>query len=137
MKVTFESEFVQVSYDEESDSVIAVWKKATTTSAYRETFKQVLDEVKANRAKAFISDIYHQGVVGTENRHWMESEILPEAMKFGLRKIAIVAPEDIFKKFYVGSVMRNARQYNDALEHKVFSDLISAQAWVMNKKVVL
>ena len=137
MEVIFNSAFAQVSFDEASNSVIAVWKKATTTPAYQETFKIILEVIKKYKASAFISDIYFQGVVGTENRNWMESEILPEAIRLGLRKIATIAPEDIFKKFYVSNVMRHAQFHNEYLKFKTFGDLISAQAWVMNKEVVL
>jgi hypothetical protein len=137
MKVKYETNFVQISYDEENFAVIAAWKRPTTTEAYKDAFRKILEIFRSNKAAFFISDIYHQGVVGTDNRRWMMETILPEAVKFGLKKVATIAPDDIFKRFYVETVRDSSKQRNEAVEFQFFPDLISAQAWVLNKEILV
>lgn len=135
MKEILNNEFATVSYDEISNAVISVWKKPSTSEAYKLIFTGILDELTKYKASAFISDIYQQGIVGTENRLWLQNEIMPKAFKKGLRKVATVTPNDVFSKFYIESVKNGALGNSLDLEFKYFNDLISAQAWVMNEEV--
>ncbi len=137
MKEILNNEFANVSYDSSSKTIIAVWKKPSTSEAYRLIFSAILDNIKKYKAEAFISDIFQQGMVGTENRLWIQNEILPKAYVLGLRKIALVAPNDVFSKFYVESVRNGVSDKGINLEFQYFQDLISSQAWVLDQELVM
>ncbi|NJN28119.1 MAG: hypothetical protein HC819_20180 [Cyclobacteriaceae bacterium] len=133
MKEILNNEFAQVCYDSNSNAVITVWKKPATSEAYRLIFSEILNGIKDFKAEALISDIFQQGIVGTENRVWMQNDILPKAHTAGLQKIAIVAPNDVFSKFYIESVKNGVSEKCPALEFQYFQELISAQAWVLGQ----
>lgn len=137
MKEILNNEFATVSYDEISNSVFSVWKKPSTSEAYKLIFTEILDELSRYNASAFISDIYQQGIVGTENRLWLQDVIMPAAYKKGLRKVATVTPNDVFSRFYIENMKNGALGKALDLEFQYFDDLISAQAWVMSEEVLV
>ena len=135
MKEILNNEFASVSYDSESSSIITVWKKPSTSEAYKVIFSAILEKILEYKVEAFISDIFQQGIVSTENRFWLQNEILPKAYAGGLRKVGTITPNDVFSKFYVESIKNGVFINSIDLEFRYFQDLISAQAWVMQQEV--
>ena len=137
MKEILNNEFANVSYDIASNAIITVWKKPSTTDAYRLIFSAILNKIKEHKAEAFISDIFQQGMVGTENRLWIQNDILPKAYAAGLKKIALIAPNDVFSRFYVESVKNGVTEKEMNIGLQYFQDLISAQAWVLDQELAI
>ncbi len=135
MKKILNNEFASISFDETSNSIITVWKRPTTSDSYRNVFTLAVESLIKYKADSFISDIFHQGIVGTENRLWLQNEILPKAYKGGLRKVATIAPNDVFSRFYVESVKNDEFYHSIDLEFRYFPDLISAQSWILNREI--
>ena len=136
MKEILNNEFASVSYDSASNAIITVWKKPSTSEAYRLIFSVILDKLKEYKAESIVNDIFQQGIIGTENRVWLQNEILPKAYAAGLRKIAVVAPNDVFSKFYVESVRNGVAGKGLDFEFQYFQDLISAQGWLLKQVLV-
>jgi hypothetical protein len=137
MKEILDNEFASVYFDETSNSIISIWKKPTTSESYRAFFAFILDKIKFYGVDSFISDIFYQGLVATENRLWLQNEIIPQAYGAGVRKVGIVAPGDVFSRFYIESVKNGAQAEACDVELCYFQDLISAQAWLINKEVTV
>ncbi len=135
MKKILNNEFASVSYDNDSNSIITVWKKPSTSDAYKVIFSLMLEKLLEFKANALIIDIYQQGIVSTENRLWLQNEILPMAYDYGLRKVATITPNDVFSKFYVESVKSGIFVNSIELEFSYFNDLVSAQEWVIKQEV--
>jgi len=135
MREILNNEFASIKYDRESNSIITLWKKPSTSEAYHVIFTLILDQVLELKTKGLISDIFQQGIVGTENRLWFQNEILPKAYKGGLKKIATISPNDVFSRFYIESVKQATISNSIDLEFQYFKDLNSAQSWVMNEEV--
>lgn len=135
MKEILDHEFASVHFDKTSNSIITIWKKPTTSETYRAIFNFILQKIKEYGADAIISDIFYQGLIATENRLWLQREIIPEAYQAGVRRVAIVAPGDVFSRFYIESVKSSAQSDDTDVELSYFQDLISAQAWLMNQEV--
>ena len=136
MRVTFESDFARVAYEGESNAVVTYWKKPVTIESYKETFAQILKTLKENKATSFVSDISHQGIVGTTSRLWMQENILTEAIRNGLRKIGTAVPEDTFKKFYVDQIKNEIRINNKTVEFRYFRYMEEALDWVTGPVLV-
>lgn len=135
MKEILDNEYSSIFFDENSKAIISVWKRPATTEAYRGICSFVLRKIKEFEVEAIISDIYHQGLVSTENRLWLQNEIAPEIYKSGVRKVAIIAPNDVFSRFYIESVKNGTQSVITDVELSYFNDLISAQAWLMQEEV--
>lgn len=135
MKEILNSEFAIVSYDSESSSIVTVWKKPATSEAYKIILQFGLEKILEYKAEALISDIFQQGIVGTENRLWLQNELLPKAYAHGLRKVATITPNDVFSMFYIESVKSGVIVNSLKLDFRYFQDLPSARNWVMLEEV--
>jgi hypothetical protein len=135
MKEILNNEFASVFFDETSNSIITVWKKAPMSEEYRGICNFILQKIKEFGVDAIINDIYYQGLVGTENHIWLQNEIVPEVFRAGVSKVAIVAPNDVFSRFYIENVKNCARSGLTDVEISYFNDLISAQAWLLREVV--
>lgn len=118
-----------------SNSVIIVWKKPTSTEAYKASCCFVLKEIKRLGATGLVSDIYCRGLVSVENRLWFQKEIMPEASRARLEKIAIVAPNDVFSEFYIDNLKETTLANDLDIDIGAFQDLISAQAWMLGENI--
>ena len=135
MKEILNNEFANLSYNSESNAIIAVWKKPTTSDTYRYVFSVIVESIFQYNADSFINDIYQQGIVDTENRLWLQNEVFPKAYARGLRKVATITPNDVFSRFYEESVKKGVGINSIDLEFQYFHDLIPAQAWIKNQEV--
>ena len=135
MKEILNNEFANLSYNSESNAIIAVWKKPTTSDTYRYIFSVIIENIFQYNAESFINDIYQQGIVDTENRLWLQNEVFPKAYTRGLRKVATITPNDVFSRFYEESVKKGVGINSIDLEFQYFHDLIPAQAWIKNQEV--
>ena len=129
--------FASAHYDASCNAVIFIWKKPSTSEAFRLIFSEILKAIKGLKVTALISDIHRQGIVGIENRIWLQNEILPKAYRDGLRRIAVIAPKDVFSSFYVESVKNVAVKNSFNLKFKYLEDIDSARAWIMNEEVTV
>ncbi len=130
-----DNEFVSVSYDDVSNSIITIWKKPVTTEIYREVFGVMLKEQIDLGAEAYISDVYQLGIISKESRLWLQNEILPKAYKGGLRKVATIAPGDVFSRLHIENIKNGVFTNAFNIEFRYFQDLSSAQKWVLNEKL--
>ena len=135
MKEIFNDEIVEVGYDEKSNSIISIWNKPPTSEGYRLIFSRILEKLVEYKAESYISDISKQGLIGIENRMWLLQEILPKAYAEGLRKVATIAPNDVFSRYYVDSIKNSDFSINTDLEFQYFHDLTSAKAWITGEEV--
>jgi len=137
MREILNNEFARVSYDSESNSIVTFWKKPSTSEAYQVIFTLILDEILELKAESLISDIYHQGIVGTENRLWFQNEILPRASRGGLKKVATITPNDVFSRFYIDSVKQATISNDIKLDFEYFKDLNSAREWILKEELAV
>lgn len=135
LEMIVENEFASVDYDAACSAVIVVWKRTCTSEAYRLVFTEILEKISEYRITTYISDIQRQGIIGLESRSWLQNEVLPKAYKGGLKKIATIAPNDVFSKFYIESVKNVATGNSYDLEFQYFDDLESAQRWAEKEKL--
>ena len=135
MKEIINNEIVEVGYDEYSNSIITIWNKPPTSEGYRLIFSRILEKLLDYEAESYISDISKQGLIGIENRIWLQEEILPRAYAGGLRKVATIAPNDVFSRYYVDSIKNGDFSVNTDLKFQYFQDLISAKAWITGEEV--
>jgi hypothetical protein len=135
MKQILNSEFASLYFDPVSNAVISVWKKPTTSESYRAFYAVVLENISRYKAVCYASDIYQQGLIDSECRKWLQNELFPKAVKAGLRKVATVTPGDVFSKFYVDSIQNGILFHSLDLEFNYFHDLITAQAWLLEKEI--
>jgi hypothetical protein len=133
IKILSDNEYVQVSYNDSICLGKIKWKGSVKTIVYKNAFMVLLDYAKTHRADYFLSDTREQGVVGTENRKWFEEYALPEAIKRGLKKVAVVITSNIFKKYYVNMIFSSTKRFK--LPAKAFFTEEETMHWLQSKDI--
>jgi hypothetical protein len=63
------------------------------------------------------------------NAQWLQNEIIPQAIKLGVIKIAIFMDPDVFKQFYIQNIEKTKDIKENALM-KHFDSVEEANAWL-------
>ncbi len=127
-KILLDTNYAVVSHDDTLSVGKIVWKGTVTAIEYKNTFLVLLDYAKTHRTDYFLSDTRDQGVIGTDNRKWFEEYALPEAVKLGLKKAAVVMSGNVFKKYYVNMILSTTNRFK--LPAKTFSTQEEAMVWL-------
>ncbi|ALO16924.1 hypothetical protein [Salinivirga cyanobacteriivorans] len=127
MNIIEDNEYAEVSYDPDLKLGKIIWKKKTPTEEYRHAFTTLLEFSKTHDVDNFLSDIRNQGVVAPENRKWFESEMLPKAIKAGLKRAGSVFDGNVFKKYYMNMIIKVSNKFGMPL--KLFNSEAEAIEW--------
>ena len=131
VKILLDNNYAEISHDDSVYLGKIVWKGAVTAIEYKNTFMVLLDYATSHRTDFFLSDTTNQGVIGTENRKWFEEYAVPEAIKRGLKRAAVVMTANVFKKYYVNMILSSTKRFN--LPIKAFSTQEEALIWLQTK----
>lgn len=127
-QIVFESDFGSIFYNARTNCAGIIWKRQVTSDQYRLLFTKCLDMVRLYHTPYWISDLSRQGTISPEDQKWMVTNILPDAIRHGMRKIANV--------YFVG---QNNEEYRNRIketslklgaEIEFFTDRKKAEDWV-------
>jgi len=130
MEVLQENEYAKVYFDNELKTGVIVWKDYKLTSeAYRDAFEVL---IKFSEGK----DIFHnyfsdgrlQSVVSPDDRKWFQENIIPKAIKNGLKRGAVLISGNSFKKYYMNMIIKGSRKF--PIEIKIFDKEDKALNWI-------
>ncbi|UII30478.1 hypothetical protein LVD17_19490 [Fulvivirga ulvae] len=131
MKLLLEHDKADLRFNEETNSIELIWKKYQDDATYRLMFTKGVEFLKEYGATGWLSDIRKEGIVGPATSAWMQKEILPKAISYGLKRVAIIMDADVFKEFYVKNIERNAAQGI----MKYFDSVETAHKWLKSEQV--
>ncbi len=86
----FETDFCRIFYDAFSDTTGIVWKRPVSDEEYKSAFTKSLEVFRQFKTPNWISDLNNIGPASPEKQKWMINSVIPEAMEYGLKKLAIV-----------------------------------------------
>jgi len=125
-----ENEFSTASFDSDLSAGIIVWKdKKLTSEEYRMAFESIIDFTKGKDIFVnYLADARFQSVVSPEDRKWFQKNIIPEAIKYGLQRGAVVVSGNAFKRYYMNMIIKGSRMF--PIEIKMFDDMDKAIKWL-------
>jgi len=126
-KIVQDTDYVEISHDPELKLGKIEWKRKTSTEEYQYAFISLLGYAKNNPTENFLSDIRRQTVVSPENRIWFEKEMLPKAIKAGLKRAGVVFDGNVFKKYYINMIIKVTNKFG--LPMKIFNSEEDALNW--------
>jgi len=92
-QLLYQEPYAEIFYDARINSVGTIWHGPVTSEQYRSAFKKCLEFVKVYNTPNYFADLTEQGPIDREDQYWMFSEIMPEAARNGLKRIAIIWPD--------------------------------------------
>ncbi len=89
-QTVFETEYCRIFYDAYSNTTGIIWKRPVTHDEYRDAFIKSLEVFRQFKTPNWVSDLNNIGPTTPENQSWMADTVIPEAIEYGLKKVAIV-----------------------------------------------
>lgn len=132
MKTYLDQPYVTVSLDETVPSVFVNHHSYQTSEEFRLTINsgiQCFNENKANNPKlGWLGDTRKQGALSDEDLKWCGETMAAQCV--GLKKVALVIPEDIFGQLSISEFVDT--QSGSGMTNKMFSSLEEAKKWIAN-----
>jgi signal transduction histidine kinase len=127
-QVFYDNDAVQLYFDAHRGTTVIVWKRNISSKEYRETFEALLNSLKVYNTPGWISDVRNQGVVAEEDQQWFARTITQEAIKNGLKRVAVVAFPEIKRSPYY----QRMESVSDTLgiNMQVFETMEDAKNWM-------
>ena len=126
-ELILETRCAKVYYNPDVKLGKVVWDGTPNLVEYKEPFLKLIEHSKKVPISNFLSDTTKQGVVNPEIRKWFEKEMLPSAMKAGLKRAAAVSDSNVLKRYYINMIIGATNKF--ALPVKVFSKEEEAIKW--------
>ena len=93
-----------------------------------------LDTILKYNAALFLSDTSKEGVIAPEDRKWLEEEIIPVAIKNGLKYAATIMDKNLFKKYYLKKIKEASQQFG-MMSLRIFDDYEEGRKWLLSQEV--
>lgn len=108
-----------------------VWKRPVVREAYRNLLMRLLEVVRGEGIKLWLSDGRKAGPILQDDQMWTMSEYTPQVIAAGLERIAIVNSEDGLNLIAVDKLV-NATPSDAPYDVAFFEDPAIAQLWLMD-----
>ncbi|WP_127121256.1 sensor histidine kinase [Chryseotalea sanaruensis] len=129
-QLLFDEPHAKIFFDASINATGIIWKGPITSEQYRDVFVKSLGFVKAFNTPNYIADISEQGTITEEDQQWMFKGVIPEAIQFGLRRIASVKPDvnhELIRKYLEGI---NSSLEKQGAEYRMFESMDEATNWM-------
>jgi len=126
----FESDTISLNFFKTDHLLELVWKKNPTTEEFRDIYTSAIQFAQKNKISFFLSDMRNEGLIDMKNLKWLEKEIIPAAIKVGVKKIAMVSEESFYSTLY--AEMLKKKLENSTIQVRILSDKVEAKAWILS-----
>lgn len=129
MKTVWDDALVRIEVDADQSLVISTWKTTPSSDDYRAALWRILDQVKADELALWLSDTRGLGVILRADEKWSMETFVPELMKHGLRRVAVVQGADYFNRT-VTERLADATSAIAPFKVELFSAADEAEEWL-------
>ena len=128
--IVIDNNKVLLTYNNEIESVVMVWKGFVKSSEYREIMTKAYETAKLHKAKNWLSDMTDAKVVTQEDQKWVNEYLIPEGYKIGVKKVGMVLSENVFNEMFAKKLGANINDFADHISVGYFYTMHQAEDWV-------
>ena len=126
--IYFESNFLDISYDESINAVIMNWKSFTTFDELKQGLNKGLELLASKKARKWLGNVCKLGALGEDEQRWSNNDWFPRALAAGVKKMAVVVSTDIFNQMTVEEIMVKIPEID--LNSQTFDNFDKAYYWL-------
>lgn len=129
-QLLYEKPYAQIFFDASINASGITWQGAITSAQYREIHTKSLEFFKAFNTPNFIGDVSKQGPIALDDQQWLLNTILPEAVQFGLKRIAVINSLELQEesKNYLNEIQNRLQQIG--IVYQQFESKTSSIEWL-------
>jgi PhoPQ-activated pathogenicity-related protein len=105
MIVFKEYPFLKIEVDSKSAVIIMTWNGLFSSAAYREATLTCLAAVKEYNLKYWLADTSNIDEIKADDQDWTNENILIPISEAGVKKVAIIIPENVYNHLAISSIM--------------------------------
>jgi hypothetical protein len=121
-----ETDYAQVTLDQETSVLKLAWKMDCTSETYHFVYDNILDLIKKTSIKYYVADITKLKMVAPSDRKWLQQEVIPKLFASGMEKIAAIVVGDVYIQRHITHINKTIE---DAKPIKQFGNLSEALRW--------
>jgi hypothetical protein len=107
--------------------LFAEWKGYATSEEFRAALLKGVQAIREHHVVGYVSDARKAKVFVAEDMKWVSEVWLPQALKAGLKRMAMVTAEEGLGKAIIEDVTREIN--NHGLAMRKFNSVASATVW--------
>jgi hypothetical protein len=111
-----------------SKALEAQWQGFVTSAVFRQTIGEALDWAREHRITGWVADDRLLGPVRPADMDWIATEIMPELVRVGLRRLARIEAADPLNQLLIKR-MHNTAHELAPFEQRLFTEVAQARAW--------
>lgn len=131
-QILYNMDHALIFYDARINCMGVTWRGPVTGIQYRDTFLKCVDFLSTYNTPTWVSDVSLQGPVAPEDQEWMLREIIPAAVRNGLKRLVGIVPpvKDDLLQQYLNRIIKSA--HDVGCDFHFFSDFGEAGAWIQD-----
>lgn len=106
--IYFEEPHVTIRWDDKLKCVYVEWCGFVQGDKFRSTMDKALELVKQKNSKNWLADLREQRVTSVEDQDWLVNNWLPRCIQTGLKRSAIIVPENVLGQMSVTRIASKA-----------------------------
>jgi len=112
----YSSEYCEVSYLKEKDSVLCEWLKKCSGKEYREPLQYGLELLKKFNARTWITDTTNGFENDREDSEWLMKEFIPQTISSHCQRVVFIINDRSLLKEEINSQSKILSQYFEVLQ---------------------
>ncbi|MBK0402379.1 hypothetical protein I5M27_05245 [Adhaeribacter sp. BT258] len=132
MLLLHEYPFLKIEVDEKTATLIMSWNGKFTSMQYREATLNCVEAVKQFNLKNWLADTSKIGEIKTQDQDWTNENILIPISDLGVKKVALIIPEDVYNHLAISSIMVKGKS-RFRFESQYFVQKREAVEWFAKK----
>jgi len=129
-QILFTAPHARIFYDARINSTGVIWNGPVSSEQYRNVFMKCLEFIKAYNTPNYIADMTRQGYINRDDQQWTFQNVIPEAARYGLKKIATVRALGTDPRLddFFNNLVSNVSGIG--IDQSVFSSYVDAISWI-------
>jgi hypothetical protein len=125
----FESDTISLNFHKTERLLELIWKRNPSSPEFREIYTSALQFAQNHKISFFLSDMRNEGLIDLENLKWLETEIIPSAIKIGVKRIAMVSEDTFYSTLYAEILKKKLEK--STIHVRIMADKSEAMAWIL------
>lgn len=97
--------FLKIEVEEKAATIIMTWNGKFTSAQYREGTIACVAAVAEFKLKNWLADTRNIDEIKAEDHNWTNENILFRISDLGMKKVAIVIPENVYNHLAISAIM--------------------------------
>ncbi|WP_192822298.1 hypothetical protein [Rufibacter sp. LB8] len=123
--------FLHISVDLSTSVITMDWKGTFTSAQFREAVTYCMDLVAEHKLKYWLANSSQIGEIQPSDQKWSSDVLLARLSEMGVRKVALVIPEDLNSHLAITTIMVKGKD-KSAFMANYFVKKEHALAWLLS-----